>query len=206
MSDQVGVRRLSGTWAGECPQVMLSQEDKKRLEEFIPLHDRIKREIKSEFEKQGFICKEEYPVEYGLSNGIKIVGKADLFCTGNGINVIIEVKSSFIGNGKPRDMMQLYLYYYLLARQGVNINAAFLIYRNYTDVGRVRVPLGGDTTVSLPDRYVYVKLRVEESMRQVLKPEELVRELAAHGYVIGRDCEYCINESCPLIKSQRLGR
>lgn len=205
MSDHVGVKRIAGTWAGECPQIKLSEEDEKRLEEFIPLHDSIKHEIKRELEKQGFNCSEEYPIEYGVLNVSKVVGRVDLYCTGNGVNIIIEVKSSFIGNGKPRDMMQLYLYYLLLVRQGININTALLIYRNYVGVNnRVNVPLSESITASLPGKYVYVKLRVGESIRHVLMLEELIKELAAGGYVIGRDCEYCINESCPLVKTQRL--
>lgn len=205
VSDRVGVKRIASTWAGECPQAKFSED---KLEGFVQIHDRIKHEIKEELERQGFKCDEEYPVEHEMPDGNRrILGKVDLYCVKGGFNVIIEVKSSIIGNGKPRDMMQLYLYHYLMAHRGTNINAALLVYKNYVNTNsRVIVPLGEGVNVSLPNKFVYVKLRIDDAAKQVLRLEELVRELVVSGYVIGMDCEYCVNNACPLIRIQKPGK
>lgn len=201
-----GVKRTAGALTGACPHAKFTEEFERELEEAAKFHDSIKDEVRRELEGQGFKCEEEYPVEYTLPQGNKLMGKADLYCTKDEVGIVVEVKSSRIDNGKPRDAIQLYLYYYLLRKANKKVDYAVLIYRDYEDVGSmIDVELGGGIMLRLPRKYVYVRLRVNEGSEQLLRLDEVARELVEGGYVVSRDCEHCVYESCPLVRLQSRG-
>ncbi|MEL9990571.1 MAG: hypothetical protein QXP98_00510 [Thermoproteus sp.] len=202
----IGVKRTAGAVVGGCPHFVPNEEFERMLGERAHLHDYVKNEIRRELEGQGFKCEEEYPVEYVLPEDGKALGKADLYCIGNGIGIVIEIKSSFISNGMPRDVVQLYLYQHLLRRAGVKADYALLVYRNFEEVSsRTDIELDGNVILRLPSKYVYARLRVGDELEQSLNPEGVARELATDGYVIGRDCEKCVNTLCPLVRLRLRG-
>lgn len=201
MSGQTGVKKVANALVGSCGNFKMSKEIEEKLDNFTSIHDKIKNEIRERLESQGFKCEEEYPVEYDINNLNKVVGKLDLYCTGKNVNLAIEVKSSVIGNGKPKDLMQIYLYHWLLNRADKKSNVALLIYRNYKDSNLdANIQVGNDVSLKLPGKYVYVMVMNEGAVYQVIKPEDLSKELANGGYVISRDCEYCVNDSCPIVR------
>lgn len=192
---EIGTKRLADEISGGCRHKKLSEEFEKKLSELSKIHDAIKEEIKNQLENQGFKCNEEVDLEVDI-NDSKLRGRADIACR-EPIELIIEVKSSKIGRGRIADIYQALIYGYMWKRKYGKEPQIMLVYSNYSITSNtvVVVDLGSSIRLKVPGRYFYIKLNIKLNL-----VEGLANELSKSGYVLSRDCEYCVNENCPLNK------
>jgi hypothetical protein len=203
--NEVGAKRFANEASGGCSHRKFSKEFESKLDDLKADHDNIKRDVKQWFEKQGFKCDEEFNLDVDLG-GFKLRGKADIVCRGSVestkdpkelVELIIEVKSSQIGRGKIADIYQALVYGYMWERIYGRKPQIMLVYRRGLKTTDTEIKINiGSRTVELPNEYVYIKLNIN------LDIEDLAKELGRYGYVLGWECEYCVNEDCPLNKAK----
>jgi len=201
--DGIGVKRFADEASGGCSHRKFSEEFETKLNELNPIHDGIKKEVREQLEKGEFKCNEEVDLEVDLG-GSKLRGRADIVCREpvesikEPVELIIEVKSSQIGRGRIADIYQALVYGYMWEKNHGKRPQIMLVYRRKSETTmdtKTKVNIGS-RMVELPNKYVYIKLNIN------LDVEDIAKELGKYGYVLSRDCEYCVNEDCPLNKAR----
>lgn len=204
--DGIGAKRFADKASGGCSHREFSKEFETKLNESRPIHDGIKKEVKKQLDVQGFKCEEEVDLEVDLG-GSKLRGSADIVCRESvestkepkePVELIIEVKSSQIGRGRIADIYQALVYGYMWEKRYGKRPQIMLVYRRESKTtmdSKTKVNIGS-RMVELPNKYVYIKLNIN------LDVEDIAKELGKYGYVLSRDCEYCVNEDCPLNKAR----
>jgi hypothetical protein len=208
--NEVGAKRFANEASGGCSHRKFSKEFEVKLNDLKAVHDNIKKDVKQWLEKQSFECSEEFDLETDLG-GFKLRGRADIMCKESVeepvkstkepkeiVELIIEMKSSQIGRGKIADIYQALVYGYMWKKRYGKKPQIILIYRRgleTTTDTKTKVNVG-PRTIELPNKYVYIKLNID------LDVEDIAKELGMYGYVLGWECEYCVNEDCPLNKAR----
>jgi len=204
--NEVGAKRFADEASGGCSHRKFSEEFETKLNELNPIHDGIKKEIREQLEKGEFKCNEEVDLKIDLG-GSKLRGRADIVCSEpvestkepkEPVELIIEVKSSQIGRGRIADIYQALVYGYMWEKNHGKRPQIMLVYRRGSGTtmdSKTKVNIGS-RMVELPNKYVYIKLNIN------LDVEDIAKELGRYGYVLSRDCEYCVNEDCPLNKAR----
>jgi len=197
-SKEVSAKRAAVEASGGCSHRKFSKEFSDKLNEISSLHDKIKEEIKRLLEGQGLRCNEEFPLEADY-NGSKLKGRVDIACEGP-VDLIVEVKSSKIGDGRLADIYQALIYGDMWKRARGKRPQIVLVYRRGLEGVKgaekeVELDLG-PLKVRLPSKYIYIKLNVD------LDVKSLAKELGTQGYVLSRECEFCVNEECPLRRAR----
>lgn len=199
----IGAKRFADETSGGCSHRKFSEEFDIKLNELNPIHDGIKKEVREQLEKGEFKCNEEVNLEVDLG-GSKLRGRADIVCrrpvelTKETVELIIEIKSSQIGRGRIADIYQALVYGHMWEKRYGKKPQIMLVYRRgsrTTMDTKTKVNIGS-RMVELPNKYVYIKLNIN------LDVEDIAKELGKYGYVLSRDCEYCVNEDCPLNKAK----
>ena len=195
---KISAKRVAVEASGGCSHRKFSKEFSDKLNKISSLHDNIKEEIKSLLESQGLKCDEEVSLEVDY-NGPKLKGRIDIACV-EPVDLIVEVKSSKISDGRLADIYQALIYGDMWRRAYGRRPQIVLVYRrgsgNVEGTEReVEVDLG-PLKVRLPSGYIYIKLNVD------LDVGSIVKELGTQGYVLSRDCEFCVNEECPLRRAR----
>jgi len=199
----IGAKRFADETSGGCSHRKFSEEFDIKLNELNPIHDGIKKEVREQLEKGEFKCNEEVNLEADLG-GSKLRGRADIVCrrpvelTKETVELIIEIKSSQIGRGRIADIYQALVYGHMWEKRYGKRPQIMLVYRRKSETTmdtKTKVNIGS-RMVELPNKYVYIKLNIN------LDVEDIAKELGKYGYVLSRDCEYCVNEDCPLNKAK----
>ncbi|BBL47036.1 PD-(D/E)XK nuclease family protein [Metallosphaera sedula] len=203
-----GVKNVARS-TNACDNFVMNQDFEKFVESRESLHDEIKLEMKSVFEKAGFECEEEHQV-----SGYNLNGRIDLLCRSRSDIVFTEIKSSYVSSGILIDGLQLMIYKLLFesTAEGQGVTGSdeasgksihlLLVYRNPFYNGEVK-PTSlkiGDKTVMAPRKYVYLILKDDpQSLKDILQytPKD------KGTYTMNRDCKVCQNENCPLIRFKR---
>jgi len=201
---EVSAKRAAVEASGGCSHRKFSKEFSDKLNEISSLHDKIKEEVKGLLEGQGLRCNEEFPLEADY-NGSKLKGRIDIACEGPA-DLIVEVKSSKVGDGRLADIYQALIYGDMWKRARGKRPQIVLVYRRGLEGVKgtekeVELDLGPlndreRLKVRLPSKYIYIKLNVD------LDVKGLAKELGTQGYVLSRDCEFCVNEECPLRRAR----
>jgi len=208
--DGIGAKRFADKASGGCSHRKFSKEFETKLNESRPIHDGIKKEVREQLEKGEFKCNEEVDLEVDLG-GSKLRGSADIVCREpvestkepkEPVELIVEVKSSQIGMGRIADIYQALVYGYIWEKRYGKKPQIMLVYSRESKTTsettmdtKTKVNIGS-RMVELPNKYVYIKLNIN------LDVEDIAKELGRYGYVLSRDCEYCVNEDCPLNKAR----
>ena len=201
---EVSAKRAAVEASGGCSHRKFSKESIDKLNEISNLHDNIKEEIKGLLEGQGLKCNEEFPLEADY-DGSKLKGRIDIACEGP-VDLIVEVKSSKVGDGRLADIYQAIIYGDMWKRARGKRPQIVLVYRRGLEGVKgaekeVELDLGPlndreRLKVRLPSKYIYIKLNVD------LNVKGLAKELGTQGYVLSRECEFCVNEECPLRRAR----
>ncbi|BFH72986.1 hypothetical protein SJAV_09300 [Sulfurisphaera javensis] len=196
--NRISVKQLASVNLGSCTH-FIGDED--LLNSFKEKHDRIVQDIEIAMKNIGFNCNKEKVVGSKLDDGILVSGRIDLYCEKNNDVIIFEMKSSFIGNAKPNDKLQLGIYYVLLSKIGKNVVGAILVYnKDNNELGYESFNVG-KYKLSLPKKYFYYIVDLKEA-KITAEISNIVRAFKNYSnidsYIIGKHCDFCKNLNCPF--------
>ncbi|MCG3110071.1 hypothetical protein L3N51_02368 [Metallosphaera sp. J1] len=191
-----------------CDNFKMDQHFKKFIEGKERVHDDIKSEVRGYFERSGFKCHEEYELSW-----LNLRGRVDIMCSSGDDVVLIEIKSSTVSGWVQVDGLQLLIYKLIFEKTmmgkdssnspSFNSSAvhAVLVYRNpFHANGDGLTELSvGSRKVSVSKKYLYLLLKDNlEGFQETLENSSK----DGKTYVMNKDCDICVNQDCPLLRSK----